>query len=85
MAIYAAIRISEVWCFDGEDLRVYTRAGDGNYTLAERSPHFPFLPLHEIAAFLRRRNECDENSLVRLFRQWVREQIAKANLKNSHE
>jgi Uma2 family endonuclease len=85
MGIYAALGISEVWCFDGEQLRVHVRTADGIYALTERSPHFPFLALQEVAAFLRRRTEMDENSLVRAFRDWVREQIAKSEKKPSRQ
>jgi hypothetical protein len=77
LAIYAALRIPEVWRFDQEKLWVYLLASDGQYVLVERSGHFPFLPMPEVASFLHRRNQMDENRLVRVFRDWVREQIAR--------
>jgi hypothetical protein len=33
--------------------------------------------MSEVASFLHRRNQMDENSLIRAFRDWVREQIAR--------
>lgn len=77
LTIYEALNIPEVWCFDGEMLRVYRRASDGTYSWTDRSGHFPFLPLHEVARFLKQRTDQDENSLVQAFRAWVRGQIAK--------
>lgn len=77
LAIYAALKVPEVWRFDGQDLFIYRLNNDGEYELADRSRYFPMIPIEEIAVFLRRRHEMDENSLVRLFRDWVREQIAK--------
>ena len=77
LGIYEALNISEVWCFDGEAIRVYCRGDDGKYSWTDRSRHFPFLPLQELARFLRKRTEQDENTLVQSFRVWVREQLAK--------
>ena len=77
MAVYAAIKVSEVWRFDGDKIHVHVLGSDGNYEVVERSPHFPFLPMRELEAFLKRRTEIDETQLVKQFRQWVREQIAK--------
>ncbi len=77
MDIYAKLRVLEVWRYDGEVLRVYQLSEDGRYIQVERSPHFPFLLLGEVQAFLLRRNSMDETSLVRAFRQWVRELLQK--------
>lgn len=77
MGIYAAMKVPEVWRFDGDRIHVHVLGPDGLYTIVERCPHFPFLPMHELEAFLRRRNDMDETQLVKQFRQWVREQIAK--------
>jgi Uma2 family endonuclease len=77
MDIYAKLRVPEVWRYDGEVLRVYQLNEDGRYIQVERSPHFPFLPLDEVQSFLLRRNSMDETSLVKAFRQWVRELLAR--------
>lgn len=77
MGIYAALRIPELWRFDGEVLRVYHLTEAGNYVEAPASRHFPFLPLGEVQAFLLRRGQLDETKLIKSFRQWVREQIAR--------
>jgi Uma2 family endonuclease len=77
MAIYAALKVPELWRFDGSLLRVYHLTADGNYVEASASRHFPFLPIGEVQAFLLRRGQLDETKLVKSFRQWVREQIAR--------
>lgn len=77
MGIYAALRVPEVWRFDGETLRAYRLNKRGSYVEVTRSEHFPFLSLAKVAEFLRRRTEMDETRLVRAFRRWVREQITK--------
>jgi Uma2 family endonuclease len=71
MAIYAALRVPEVWRWDGETLSVYLLSARGTYRQTERSKAFPFLPLGEFAEFLAR-TDLSEMQLVRSFRGWVR-------------
>jgi Uma2 family endonuclease len=75
LSIYAAIGVPEVWRFDGETLRIHQRGADGQYTVADRSPHFPFVSGPDLVRFLQQGTQLDENTLVRSFREWVREQI----------
>jgi Uma2 family endonuclease len=77
LAIYARLGIPEVWRFDGQEVRVYLRTETGDYVESSHSRHFPFFPIPEFTTFLNRRTESDENKLVRSFRAWVREQIAR--------
>jgi Uma2 family endonuclease len=77
MAIYAALRVPEVWRFDGETLRVHLLQPDGTYQPAEQSPSFPGIPLAELVRFLRPSQTVDYLSVIREFRAWVREQIAR--------
>jgi len=77
MGIYAAIGVPEVWRFDGEELRVFQLTDAPGYAQADRSRHFPMLPLAEVQRFLRQRGQTDETTLVRSFRNWVREQQAR--------
>ena len=77
LGIYAALRVPEVWRYDGTTLRVYRLTETGEYCEADRSRHFPFLPPGQLEGFLQRRNEMDETSLVKAFRRWVRDQIAQ--------
>lgn len=73
MAIYAALRVPEVWRFDGEVLRVFLLSSRGTYRPSARSKAFPFLPLAEFAQFLTR-TDVSETQLLRSFRSWVRKQ-----------
>jgi Uma2 family endonuclease len=75
MAIHAKLRIPEVWCWDGETLRVYLLGPDGEYTESPKSRAFPFLPLDVLAQFLKAGAELSETRQVRHFREWVREQM----------
>ena len=77
LAIYAALKVPEVWHYDGENLFIYQLDALGRYQLSNRSKYFPMVPMEAILEFLARRNEMDENSLVKLFRVWVKDQIAK--------
>jgi Uma2 family endonuclease len=74
IAIYAALRVPEVWRWDGETLRVLLLTSRGNYRQSERSKAFPFLPLAELAGFLRRAGQ-SETQRLRSFRAWVRKQM----------
>jgi Uma2 family endonuclease len=71
MAIYAALRVPEVWHWDGETLLVYLLTTRGAYRKSDRSRAFPFLPLADFAQFLRR-TDVSETQLLRSFRAWVR-------------
>jgi Uma2 family endonuclease len=71
MAIYAALRVPEVWRWDAESLRVHLLSARGTYRQSDRSKAFPFLPLGDFADFLAR-TDVSETQLVRSFRVWVR-------------
>jgi Uma2 family endonuclease len=78
LGICEALRIPEVWRFNGKTLRAYHLSSDGRYVENEYSLHFPFLKVQELVAFLHKRTEMDEIRLIRLFRDWVRKQITQA-------
>jgi Uma2 family endonuclease len=77
MSIYAALRVPQVWRFDGETLRAYLLQPDQTYQPAERSPTFPSVPLQEIVRFLKPSESMDYLGVVRAFRAWLRELLAK--------
>jgi Uma2 family endonuclease len=76
MAIYAALRVPEVWRWDGESLTIHRLRPRGAYRRSEASKAFPFLPLDEFTEFLRR-TDLSETQLVRSFRAWVRKMKRK--------
>ena len=75
MDIYAALGVPEVWRCDGRTLTVAVLA-DGGYAESDHSPTFPKVPLNGIVEHLNRRNQTDETSIVRAFRDWVGRVVA---------
>ena len=69
--IYAALGVPEVWRYDGESLRAAVLI-DGRYGPADESRCIPPLRPADLAAFLARRSETDEVTLMREFRAWAR-------------
>jgi Uma2 family endonuclease len=74
--VYAALRIPELWRFDGETLFVYLLNPQGEYVLSDKSLNLPFLPLKEIGRFLQLSMQVDETSLMRSVIAWVREHLS---------
>jgi Uma2 family endonuclease len=75
MGIYAALRIPEIWRFDGEAISVLKLQNDGTYSGAEASGVIPFLPMAEIARFLREYDGNNDTRWIRAFRAWVRDEL----------
>ena len=72
MGIYAALRIPEIWRFDGERLRVCVLGANGKYKEKAKSLAFPFLPMKEIERFLLDTEADNHTALMRSFHDWVR-------------
>lgn len=73
MTIWAALRVPEVWSFDGKTLIFWVLNASGAYEKSKRSHAFPFLR----AEHLRQAREKGEVQLIRAFRKWVRKQEKK--------
>jgi Uma2 family endonuclease len=77
MGIYAALRIPEVWRFNGRSLKVQRLRADRTYATVSRSPLFPTLPLQEVVRWLQRGLAApDQNAWVRDVREWIRAEVA---------
>ncbi len=76
LVIYAALKVPEVWVFDGAHLKVL-RLVRGKYKAVSRSRCFPFLPIKVVEDFLNQRHQMSENELLRRFRHWLRDQQEK--------
>lgn len=74
MDLYATLGVSEVWRYEGS-LKI-CRLENEEYVECDRSPTFPFLSRSEIMRFLELRKTTRENTLLRMFREWVRSQIS---------
>lgn len=71
--IYSALRIPELWKYNGRILHFY-QLGETGYTQREISVAFPWLSVTEIANFLEQTKTTPEMALLRSFRAWVRNQ-----------
>jgi len=75
MAIYAALRVPEVWRFDGETFEIRVIQADGLYATSETSLAFPFLPMTALVRFVQEPGTPDGTLWGRAFRAWVREVV----------
>jgi Uma2 family endonuclease len=76
MGIYGALKVPEVWRWDGETLSVHLLGARSAYRASKQSKAFPFLPLDEFASFLTR-TDLSETKLIRAFRAWVQEKSSR--------
>jgi len=76
MAIYAALRVPEVWRLDQPVLTFQVLQADGSYAASNRSLALPLLTPTDVMGFLNLRGQLDETSVVCQFRDWVRQQQA---------
>jgi Uma2 family endonuclease len=76
LAIYAVLGVPEVWGWKDQKLVCYVLGPDGHYAESRLSKAFPQLAPADLAAFLAKRGQMDENALVRQFRAWVRQQTS---------
>ena len=76
LSIYAALRVLEVWRYDGTTLTFYLLGAAGKYAEVGVSSAFPRLTPSDLAQFLALRTRLDENAAVAQFRAWVRQNLA---------
>jgi Uma2 family endonuclease len=76
MAIYAALKVPEVWRFDGQSLTFNELQPDGSYAVTPKSRAFPALSPADLLSFLALQGQMDENTIIRQFRAWIRQRIA---------
>ena len=74
LALYASLGVPEVWRYDGNRLIIYQLEG-GEYRVCDRYSTFPLITSSEIIRFLELRKSNGETTLIRLFREWVRNQV----------
>ncbi|HQU43965.1 MAG: hypothetical protein B7Z74_06455 [Deltaproteobacteria bacterium 21-66-5] len=70
-AVYAALRVPEIWRYDGDSLRVFLLQSDGSYSESNHSLNLPQLAPQQVAHFLALRAEKRETEWARIFRRWV--------------
>ncbi len=72
--IYAALKVPEIWRFDGEDLQVELLQPDSTYRPSQTSAAFPFLPVFELPRFIALAEQVGLTQALKQFVEWVREQ-----------
>jgi Uma2 family endonuclease len=75
MTIYAALRVAEVWRFDGEDLEFHILQPNGEYAIEEESRAFPGLRSKDLLPFLKLLEKRGANEVIRQFRSWIRRRL----------
>ena len=76
MNIYGSLRVPEVWRFDGSQLTVHQLTVAGEYATSAESRFFPKIEVAGLLTFIERRTQMDENSLLKSFREWVRQKLS---------
>ncbi|MCI0381035.1 MAG: Uma2 family endonuclease [Gemmataceae bacterium] len=77
MAIYAEIRVPEVWRIDSKGLTFFVLDSDNNYQPATTSLVFPELTPADLMEFINRRARADENEVIKQFRAWIRKHLSR--------
>lgn len=75
--VYAALRVPEVWRCNGKTFLVGLLQKEGHYNWGFTSRAFPGLPMNEFQRYLNRLGRDEQMSILRSFRNWVRQQLAK--------
>jgi Uma2 family endonuclease len=71
--IYAAMGVLEVWRYDGVKLQSLWLESGEKYAAKENCRAFPWLKMADVERFLRMWPRQDETSVLRAWRDWVRE------------
>ena len=71
MAIYAGLKVPEVWRFNDGKLTIHILTNSG-YVESETSLAFGSFPVKELAKFMQLDSQKGENARMREFKQWVR-------------
>jgi Uma2 family endonuclease len=69
-SIYAALKVSEIWRYDGQLLVIYGLVGS-EYIIQDGSIALPLLKTADILRFMSLSTSIGENNLVKQFRQWL--------------
>jgi Uma2 family endonuclease len=76
MAIYATLKIPEIWRFDGRTLSFHVLNSGGVYQTVPSSRLFPFVKPADLLRILRRRKAVGSVEALEEFRHWVRQNVA---------
>ncbi len=71
-AIYAAMRVPEMWHYDHQSKLTGWELVEGNWTRVEHSRAFPMIRLNDINPFIEKRTSVGTTTLIKDFRKWLR-------------
>ena len=74
-AIYAALRVPEIWRYDGLAITIHILGADGAYSVVPHSKALPQVAATDLAGLLPLQGTMDENSLFREFQSWARQRF----------
>ncbi|HCF25885.1 MAG TPA: hypothetical protein DEV81_01380 [Cyanobacteria bacterium UBA11049] len=74
--IYSALRISELWRYDGRNLKFY-QLQSGQYIEGESSLAFPIVSVNDMSGFIEQSKTMGEIALLKSFRAWVRDKLVE--------
>jgi Uma2 family endonuclease len=74
--IYAALKVPEVWRFDGEVLTIEWLGPNGQYAALESSRWLPVRP-DQVVPWLVEEDATDETAWARRLRGWIRSELTK--------
>jgi Uma2 family endonuclease len=78
LAIYAVLRVPEVWRLVGDTMTFHVLDASGQYAEASCSKSFPLVTPSDVLAFLQRfRQAGDVLPIVRDFRAWIRQRAGQ--------
>ncbi len=78
LTIYAALRVPEVWRYDGETFQVHRLNARAEYEVQDRSGVFPDVVVAELAPFVALGLAQGDRTMVRAFRAWVQEHVTRS-------
>ena len=73
IGVYGALGAPEIWRYAKDRVAILVRQDDGTYLESEFSQTFAFVAAADLTRFVEMRQTHDETSLIRGFREWVRE------------
>jgi len=75
MNIFRALRVPEIWRYDGTVLEFNILQPDGKYAVAPESSALPGIKSADLLPFLNMLAQLGESEVVRQFRAWVRQTL----------
>ncbi|MBW4557369.1 MAG: Uma2 family endonuclease [Trichormus sp. ATA11-4-KO1] len=72
--IYAALGVSELWRYNGQDLNFYQLL-EGQYIECKFSIAFPLVAVSDISRFIQQSKSMGEIALLKSFRAWLRNKM----------